>query len=336
MRLKEGLPQAAPQLYARREVAELRVRVRAPARLHLGFIAPAELEGRSYGSVGAAIDEPATVVEAEEADELSVEGVRAEEARGFASATLSWLRQRGARVKVEAAPPLHVGLGSTTQLALAVASAVAEAHGVHIDPVEAARVLGRGLRSGAGTYAFKHGGLVIDGGRGPRTAFPPLLFRCELPSDWRFLVALPKGAGLSGRAEAEAFMALTAKPSLAYRAAYVALMRLAPAALEADFNAFSSALTELQRLVGEAFSEAQGGVFAEHSSRAVEALASLGVKGVGQSSWGPAAYGLVRQEEAEEALEGLKRALPDSSVFIAKPCNLGASIQPLQARREPP
>ncbi|MEM4699902.1 MAG: hypothetical protein QXT74_02995 [Candidatus Nezhaarchaeales archaeon] len=303
----------------------MRAVVRAPARLHLGFITPAAVEGRRYGSVGVAIEEPATVVLAEGAEGLSVEGVRAGEAERFALATLRWLGLPGARLVVERAPPPHVGLGSTTQLALAVACAIAKAYGLDVDPVEAAGVLGRGSRSGAGVYAFKCGGLVVDGGRGAGTGVPPLVFRCDLPQGWLFLTAVPRGAGLSGRREAEAFEALSAKPQVAYRAAYVALMRLIPAALEGDFEAFSLALAEFQTLVGEAFSEVQGGVFAEHSLRAVEAMRALGIKGVGQSSWGPAVYGLVKAEEAEERLEEARGALPDCEVFLARPSSRGAT-----------
>jgi len=73
--------------------------------------------------------------------------------------------------------------------------AVAKAHGVDVDPVESAKALGKGLRSGAGTYAFKHGGLVVDAGRGLNTKFPPLVFGCKLPSSWVFIVVLPRGRG---------------------------------------------------------------------------------------------------------------------------------------------
>jgi len=304
----------------------LRVEVKAPARLHLGFITPVPVEGRGFGSIGIAVEEPATLVQAEPAEELVVEGLRAEDAERFASATLSWLGLRGAKVKVVKSPPVHVGLGSTTQLALSVAVAVAKAHGVDVDPVEAAKALGRGLRSGAGTYAFKHGGLVVDAGRGLNTEFPPLVFRCSLPSSWAFIVVLPRGRGLSGRVEHEAFRALKPKPRLAHRAAYAVLMKLLPAALEGDLEGFSSALTELQEAVGEMFSEAQGGAFAEHSANAVEALRSIGIKGVGQSSWGPAVYGLVHVGQAEDKLDEVRRVLKGCEAFIARPRNQGASI----------
>ncbi|MCX8205160.1 MAG: GHMP kinase [Candidatus Nezhaarchaeota archaeon] len=307
----------------------MRVEVKAPARLHLGFITPAALEGRSYGSVGIAIEEPATLVRAERAGELRVEGFRAEDAKRFAVDILRRLNLPGARLIVERAPPPHIGLGSTTQLALTVAYAIGKVYGASIDPVEAAKVLGRGSRSGAGVYAFKYGGLVVDAGRGEGTEFPPLIFRCDFPSSWLFVAATPKGVGLSGRAEAEAFEALRSRPEVAYRAAYVALMKLIPAVLEEDFERFSLALTEFQTLVGEAFSEVQGGVFAEYSFKAIEALRALGIKGVGQSSWGPTVYGLVKAREAEEKLEEARRALPGCEVFLAKPSNRGASYQVL-------
>ncbi|RLF14070.1 MAG: GHMP kinase, partial [Thermoprotei archaeon] len=42
----------------------MKVRVKAPARLHFGFITPVRVEERCFGSLGAAVDEPATVVTA--------------------------------------------------------------------------------------------------------------------------------------------------------------------------------------------------------------------------------------------------------------------------------
>jgi len=88
----------------------LRVEVKAPARLHLGFITPVPMEGRSFGSLGIAVEEPASLVQAEPAEGLLVEGLRAEDAERFASATLSWLGIRGAKVRVAESPLYTQGL----------------------------------------------------------------------------------------------------------------------------------------------------------------------------------------------------------------------------------
>ena len=305
----------------------MKVRVSAPSRLHLGMLAPGEVEGRRFGSIGVAIDRPRTVVYAEPSTDRVVEGPRAEDAFRFAEATARLIGVEGFKLRVESVAPSHVGLGSTTQLALACAQALARAYGRPLDPVEASRALSRGLRSGVGTYAFKHGGLVVDGGRGPSSTMPPLIARYDFPEDWCFLVVVPRGVGLHGEREAEAFRGLRPDPQASYRASYVALMRLIPALLERDLPSFARALSEIQELVGSMFAEAQGGVFSEASRDAIEALRAMGLEGVGQSSWGPTVYAVLERSRSMEALEEALRALPGCDVFIAGGDNRGARVE---------
>jgi predicted sugar kinase len=76
--------------------------------------------------------------------------------------------------------------------------------------------------------------------------------------------------------------------------AHLVLMELLPALAEADLPAFGAALAEVQRITGSWFAPAQGGVFAPGDTGAlVERLRQWGAVGVGQSSWGPAVYGIV-------------------------------------------
>src|SRR5207248_2329016 len=61
--------------------------------------------------------------------------------------------------------PPHAGLGSGTQLALAVARAIAELCGLPTDVMSLAHAVDRGRRSGVGTWTFAYGGFVLEGGR---------------------------------------------------------------------------------------------------------------------------------------------------------------------------
>jgi predicted sugar kinase len=74
------------------------------------------------------------------------------------------------------------------------------------------------------------------------------------------------------------------------------LTALLPALVEADLIAFGAALSRIQRLVGDAFAPVQGGTFHPRAGPLVDALLRLGAAGAGQSSWGPAVYGLVGSE----------------------------------------
>src|SRR5262249_57174476 len=68
---------------------------------------------------------------------------------------------------IEEVVPAHVGLGSGTQLALAVAAGLRRLHGLPLDVRDDAIRLGRGARSGVGIGLFEQSGLVVACGGGP-------------------------------------------------------------------------------------------------------------------------------------------------------------------------
>ena len=95
--------------------------VEAPARLHFGVLDLRGARGRWFGGIGAAAPAPSLVVSATPADTLEVVGEDADRASNFARRFLTHHGlKRGARVCVHRAIPVHAGLGSGTQLALAV------------------------------------------------------------------------------------------------------------------------------------------------------------------------------------------------------------------------
>jgi len=104
-------------------------RIEAPARLHLGFLDPSASRGRRFGSIGLALDNIATVVSAAPYAEFVMAGVGSERAREHAANVIShYGLNDGLRVKIEQSIPAHAGLGSGTQLALAVGTALLEAN----------------------------------------------------------------------------------------------------------------------------------------------------------------------------------------------------------------
>ena len=281
--------------------------VEAPARLHFGVLDLGGRLGRHFGGLGAAIPCPSLLLEAAPAARLTAGGPDADRALEYARRFLAFhtLPEAG-RLVVHRAIPSHAGLGSGTQLALAVARALAELHGMEVDVLELATAVGRGKRSAIGTWAFALGGFIVEGGRRVGSSdIAPLLARFEVPETWRCVVAVPPGArGLSGEAEASAFDRLP-KPADrdVERVSHLVLMQLLPALVEADLASFGEALSAVQRITGAWFAEQQGGIFAPGpTERLVTDMASWGAVGVGQSSWGPAAYGLVEGDAAAGAL----------------------------------
>jgi len=309
----------------------LRVWVSAPSRLHLGMINPLGSDGRLYVSLGVGIEEPRTVVEAETADELSIEGVQRRLAQKFVERVAKAFGVWRGRIRVHSTAPRHVGLGSTTQLALSVAYALLSLNRVEERVPEVAKALGLGKQSGVGTYVFERGGFVLDGGvKKEEGSFPPLILRLDFPEWWSFVVAIPLGKGVSGRAEEEAFAKL--RPAvegdkLVGRAAQIALCRLIPALVDEDLESFGKALIELQEVVGEMFSGVQGGTYNPLSAKVIEVLKGLRVEGYGQSSWGPAVYAVTSEDRAELVARRLKRRLrARCRILVVKADNQGARI----------
>jgi beta-ribofuranosylaminobenzene 5'-phosphate synthase len=277
--------------------------VEAPSRLHMGLIDLRGEFGRRFGGIGVALEAPSLLIEARPADRLSAEGEQAERLLVYARRFLDRHGiEGGAWLRVHQAIPAHSGLGSGTQLALATARALAALFGRPVDVAGLAQATGRAQRSAIGTWAFEQGGFLLEGGRSIAGDGPaPLLLRRPMPADWRCVMALPDvPRGLNGSAEEEAFRNLPPPPAeLGGRVAHLILMVLLPALVEEDLTAFGFGLTEIQRLVGEMFRPVQGERFAHGLvAEVVDELLAGGAAGAGQSSWGPAAYGIVRGDEA--------------------------------------
>jgi beta-ribofuranosylaminobenzene 5'-phosphate synthase len=308
------------------------IRVEAPARLHLGMLAVAGDGERRFGGLGVSVSRPAVVVEARPADELSAEGADAERALMFAQRCHEALGLAGgAHLRVVEAIPPHVGLGSGTKLALAVAQALAALEERSVDAPALAQAAGRAARSAVGMWTFALGGLVVEGGVQRGVDRPaPLLAHHPVPEEWRCVLVVPAAEpGLSGIAENEAFQQLTPSAERSASIAQLVLTALLPALVERDLEEFGAALTRVQELVGDAFATVQGGRFHPRAGAVVEALLRNGAAGAGQSSWGPAVYGVVGSEAAGRELAGRMESQldGDGSVDVVAFDNRGARVQ---------
>lgn len=294
------------------------------ARLHLGFLDLNGGLGRRFGSIGLSLDRPHTALRLSHAARRSVSGPEAARAGAHLDAMQRHLGlDAPLALEMRSAIPAHSGLGSGTQLALLVASAVRRLHGLPDNLRGDARRLGRGGRSGVGIGLFRSGGLVVDGGgalagktRAPdhdeRTGegMPPLLCRLAVPEHWRVLLVLDGASrGLSGAEERAAFAALPPMPeAVCGEICRRVLMQALPAVAEADLAAFGQAITRVQALLGDYFVPAQGGRFTSPAVAGVmAALADAGAVGIGQSSWGPSGFAFA---DGDEAAERLREAVP--------------------------
>lgn len=283
------------------------VKVATTARLHMGFLDMNGNLGRRFGSIGLALEHPATKLEASRVSDFEAFGPGAQRALACAQrfAKLAGL-PAGARLTLDEAVPEHAGLGSGTQLALAVGVALARLYGLPLTPREIAALTARGARSGIGIGAFEKGGLLLDGGRGAQTVVPPLVARLDFPENWRVLLIFDQDAtGVHGGYEVEAFRTLPDFPAeVSADLCRRVLMQALPAVAEQDLPAFGEAIHEIQCRVGDHFAAAQGG--GRYTSAAVggvlEWLREQGVACVGQSSWGPTGFAVLENESAAQRM----------------------------------
>ena len=310
------------------------VTVTVPARLHLGFLDLNGGLGRRFGSIGLAINGLKTSITFNAASQPQVTGPESERVRGYLQAMQRALDiENTCHVRIDEVVPAHAGLGSGTQIALAVAAGVRRFHGLPLDVRGDAIRLERGARSGVGIGLFDHGGLVVDGGRGPLTTAAPVVSRMPFPEQWRILVVLdPHRQGVHGPDEREVFSKLA--PSSDGQAAHLCrlvLMKALPALAERDIAGFGSAINEMQVLLGDYFAAIQGGsrFSSPDVAAALAALEKEGAYGIGQSSWGPTGFAFAPSaEEANRLVESIYRQprCRDLDIRTVAGLNRGAHI----------
>ena len=296
------------------------VEVRTPARLHLGMLSFGVPGVRAFGGVGVMVDRPGVQLRVRRANRLEARGPHAERAVKFARACMeAWqLGDVGCSIEVTSAPIGHVGLGSGTQLGLAVAAAMRQLFRRPIqeplapapphpaqEPLEAddhdwvfdtpdaialARAVGRGRRSSVGVYGFSRGGLIVEAGRILPAAgvadddatreFSPMVARVRLPAAWRCVVIVARdSAGLSGPAEKEAFGRLPpVATEITAELARIALLELLPAAVEGKFAEFAAAVRRYGDAAGRPFAEESAKL--PHAAATAQLLELLGELGI--------------------------------------------------------
>ncbi|GBD43280.1 4-diphosphocytidyl-2-C-methyl-D-erythritol kinase [bacterium HR40] len=316
--------------------ASAAVEIEAPARLHFGFLDPSGGLGRRFAGLGLAIEGVATELRLKAASRSCVRGPESARVRALLARFAGVWRLPPVEIEVVRAIPAHAGLGSGTQLALALGRALSTVAGIDVGTAAIAAIAGRGSRSGIGIAVFEAGGFVLDGGRGEEGEPPPVLARLEFPPAWRLLLVLDRArSGLAGEAERQAFARLAPFPGeWSAQLCRLALLRLLPGVARADFGAASRGLGEIQELLGAWYAPVQGGsAFSSPAVAEVVAwLKAQGLEGIGQSSWGPTAFALVPDEVSAARLAaqvrrrfGARRA--ELEVLVVAGRNRGARLR---------
>lgn len=312
------------------------VSIETGSRLHFGLIDPVGSSGRLYAGAGVMVENPGIRLAAElsaDGDRIAAEGQITGRVENFID---RFRKCTGCNahfnIEIASCPADHLGLGTGTQLGMAISTACSSLLGLDGGIEAVAGRTGRGRRSAIGVHGFERGGFLVDGGKTDGQGLSTLRARIELPQAWHFiLLAAPGYRGLSGQREADCFEGLKSIPGQTVSRLENLLDKgLVPAAEQDDWRAFSSALHEFGLLASEPFQEAQGGPFSTALAAEVALyLGAEGIEGVGQSSWGPTLYALLpdRQEAETRAREIRDRfSLHAGEVQVTQPRNRGAAV----------
>lgn len=285
------------------------VEITTSARLHMGFFDLNGVVGRRYGSMGLSLNAPHTHIKVS----LGQPMVLPEYVERIKCALLQQFGiQEPVQIEIVEEIPRHAGLGSGTQMGLAIGMAISQLFDLNLSLREIAHCIGRGARSGIGVGTFAGGGLVIDGGVNATKQVPPIIAQHPFPKDWRILLIFDhQFVGVHGQAEMQAFKALSDK-SLAstQQLSHQVLMQGLPALIEEDLFAFGQVVSALQVYNGDYFAPVQGGRYASRLvSEVLNDLNAHGIHCAGQSSWGPTGFAIfANQATAEEHVQRLKVA----------------------------
>ena len=317
----------------------VKVIVTSTARLHMGFFDLNGSTGRMFGSLGVGINAPCTQLEISKSINTALEGIGAINASENIEKLVNSLKiahdiSQDFSVKINQSIPEHAGLGSGTQMALALGAGLNRLFNLGLTVPQLAAITQRGSRSGIGIGTFEHGGLVIDGGRGNADLPPPIIARHDFPQEWPILLIMDSAEqGAHGEHELMAFDALP-KTSLeaAQTLAHSVLMQALPALVERDYAAFSRAIYKLQQATGEYFAPAQGGIFKSKSvAEILNYLYQNNVLCAGQSSWGPTGFAVFQDDlSASAMLSALQQKFStwnNITFQLVRGNNSGATIQ---------
>lgn len=337
----------------------MHLRITTPSRLHFGLIDFNGNLGRIDGGAGVAINSPRNVLRVRPGKRFGVSGHDgAADPAGIEKIARGICDRLGKplpdiEVAVEEEIPAHAGFGSKTQMSLALAYIICKEYELPYNGVEGlARLVGRGGTSGIGVRAFDKGGFILDcghsfgQGREKDSCLPssaskarpaPQVMRCDIPEDWRFVLAMPLyDEGSHGQSEVDIFQSsFPLDEAEIGRVCRIVLMQLVPGILEKDIECFGSAIRRIQEI---GFKNIEVRMKSPLVPNMLGIMNHAGSYGSGMSSFGPTVYGLANSnKKALEIRNAVSDYLDDMDIkhqcWIAEPNNQGMWTKKLAAER---
>ncbi len=312
------------------------MKIKTPSRIHITLVDLNGAIGRIDGGVGLALEEPNIKLIAKESENVVVSGnaINLERFKAVAGKMVE-LFGEGIEIKVLSDYKPHVGLGSGTQISLAVGAAYSKLYDLNLSVRKIAEIVGRGGTSGIGTAAFEFGGFIIDGGHSrkeKKTFLPssaskakpaPVIARHNFPEDWSVILAVPDLRGFYSAREVNLFQENCPIPLKDVRElCHLILMKMLPAVVEKDLDSFGFAVRRIQQI---GFKKVEVDQYGDLISGCFEISDC-----VGMSSTGPTVYAIT-DTNARSLANQLKSYFNekdlDCEVLITQAKNRGAEIE---------
>ncbi|MFX1311058.1 MAG: beta-ribofuranosylaminobenzene 5'-phosphate synthase [Promethearchaeota archaeon] len=330
------------------------LRITTPCRIHLSLIDENGYTGRVDGGIGLMLDRPNVVFEASNnAKEFKIEAHRyyresIEVINEIASKVFKTfnINNKNFHFYLKRYFPSHVGLGSKTQLSLAIATAITKLKNISNTSInQLTKLVERGGTSGIGWRGFETGGFILDGGhdfgKGKEketflpssasiSANPALtIFRHDIPENWRFILVIPNvKKGAYGDEEISVFQNYAPiHKNEVNEVSHQIIMKIIPSLIKNDLDGFGEGLKRIQSI---GFKKIE--INLQH--RIVQDLLvffdEYGLKAYGMSSFGPSVFGIVESDsEAVDLLKIVQKNQKNGGghIYICKPNNTGAKIE---------
>ncbi|MHA1489911.1 MAG: beta-ribofuranosylaminobenzene 5'-phosphate synthase [Promethearchaeota archaeon] len=333
----------------------MKVRITTPCRIHLSLIDENGYTGRIDGGLGLMLNRPNVVLEAtNSADEFqiecnryyreSIEVINEKASKIFKAFNIS---NKNFHFNLKKYYPSHVGLGSKTQLALAIATAIIKLKKKNnsLSIQKLTKIVERGGTSGIGWRGFETGGFIIDAGHdfgkgkeketflpssASTSANPALtVLRYPIPDNWRFVLVIPNvKKGAYGDEEISIFQKHAPIPKEEVNeVSHQILMKVIPGILKRDLECFGEGLKRIQSI---GFKKIEIDLQHDIVKDLLILLEEFGVKAFGMTSFGPSVIGVTETDsEANELFKQVQKHLRNigAHIYICKPNNTGAKIE---------
>jgi len=331
----------------------MKVRITTPCRIHLSLIDENGYTGRVDGGIGLMLDRPNVVFEASnsatqfkiEANKYYRESIEVINEKASKIFKIFNINNKNFHFNLKRYYPSHVGLGSKTQLSLAIAMAIAKLKEMDITTNLLTKLVERGGTSGIGWRGFESGGFILDGGHdfgigqeketflpssASNSADPAItILRYPIPEHWRFVLAIPNvKKGSYGDEEVSIFQKHAPIPKEEVNeVSHQILMKIIPGILKKDLTCFGEGLKRIQNI---GFKNVEISLQHDIVKNLLNFLEEYGIKAYGMSSFGPSVVSITESDdEANQLFEAVHDHLKNigGHIYICRPNNTGAKIE---------